>query len=94
MGHSPSVPGAKRPVNAGCLLTALAFLAVGLGFGSFFAIHAWRDVRVFTVWRPATCTILAKNLGSTSGSGKSGPSYRPEISSCYQVGGETFNCTG
>lgn len=94
MGNSPSVPGAGRPTNAGCLLKALAFLAVGLGFGSFFAVHAWRDARVFTVWKAATCTILAKNLGSTSGSGKSGPSYRPEISFRYEVGGKPFSCTG
>ena len=94
MGQPPSAPGAKRTGNAGCAAAALAFLAVGLGFGSLFAVRAWRDVRVFTVWEPATCTILATQLGSTRGSGKSGPSYRPEISFRYEVGGKTFTCTG
>jgi Protein of unknown function (DUF3592) len=94
MGQPPSVPGGERSGNPGCAAAAFAFLAVGLGFGSLFAIRAWRDVRVFTVWKPTTCTILATQLGSTRGSGKSGPSYRPEISFRYRVGGKTFTCTG
>ncbi|TAM49209.1 MAG: DUF3592 domain-containing protein [Acidobacteria bacterium] len=94
MGQPPSAPGDTRSGNAGCATAAVAFLAVGLGFGSLFAVRAWRDVRVFTVWKPTTCTILATQLGSTSGSGKSGPSYRPEISFRYEVGGKTFTCTG
>ena len=94
MGQPPSAPGAKRSGNAGCATAALAFLAVGLGFGSLFAVRAWRDARVFTVWKPTTCTILATQLGSTRGSGTSGPSYRPEISFRYEVGGKTFTCTG
>ncbi len=94
MPPHPSAQRGKRHSEIGCVGMALAFLAVGIAFGSFFAVHAWRDVRVFTVWRPATCTIVGKELGSSGGSGKSRPSYRPEISFRYEVGGKEFNCTG
>ena len=80
--------------NRGCLGVALVFLAVGLLFGSFFAVRAWRDVRTFTVWRPATCTVLDKTISSTSRSGKSGPSYRPDITFRYEVDGKELRCTG
>ncbi len=73
---------------------SLAFLAVGLLFGSFFAFRAWRDVRTFTAWVPTTCTIEAKEVSSTSGSGKSKPSYRPDITFRYEVAGKEFRCTG
>jgi hypothetical protein len=73
---------------------SLAFLLVGVGFGSFFVAHAWRDVRTFTLWRPTTCTILAKDIRSTGGSGKSKPSYRPDITFRYEVGGKEYRCTG
>ena len=88
------VPGSKRSRDLGCLVTALAFFAVGALFGSFFAVHAWRDVRVFTVWRPTSCTIVAKELGSSGGSGSSRPSYRPQIAFRYEVRGKEYTCSG
>jgi hypothetical protein len=83
-----------RSRNKGCLGAAAAFLVVGLLFGSLFAARAWRDVRIFTVWRPATCTVVEMNLRSTGGSGRSKPSYRPDITFTYEVGGKQFRCTG
>ena len=91
----PNRPGnVPRPRQSGCLGISLAFLAAGVGFGSLFAVRAWRDVRTFTVWRPTTCTIVAKEIGSTGGSGKSRPSYRPDITFRYEVSGKVYRCTG
>ncbi len=83
-----------RPGGRGCLGMSLAFLAVGLAFGSLFAARAWRDVRVFTAWRPATCTILDKTISSSRGSSRSGPSYRPDVTFRYEVAGTEHRCTG
>ena len=83
-----------RRRQLGCLGMSLAFLAVGVGFGSLFAVRAWRDVRTFTAWRPTTCTIVAKDIRSTGGSGRSRPSYRPDITFRYEVGGKEYRCTG
>ena len=83
-----------RSRDRGCLAMSLGFLLVGLLFGAFFAVRAWRDVRTFMVWRPATCTILEKTISSTPGSGRSKPSYRPDITFSYEAGGEQRRCTG
>jgi len=80
--------------NFGCVGMAAAFLLVGLLTGGLFAVRAWRDVRTFTVWRPATCTILDKTISSTGGSGRSKPSYRPDITFRYEVGAKEYRCTG
>ncbi len=84
-------PSDRQP---GCLPVALLFVAVGLGFGSIFAVRAWRDVRIFTVWRETTCTILSTDVGSSGGSSSSRPSYRPEITFSFEVGGREYRCTG
>ena len=94
MSKQSPAPKAKRGRDVGCLVMAVAFLAVGLGFGGFFASHAWQDLRVFTVWKPTTCTILDKEIRSSSGPGSSRPSYRPAITFRYQVAGREFRCTG
>ncbi len=83
-----------RTRNRGCLGVSSAFLLAGLLFGSFFAARAWRDVRIFTTWRPATCTIVDKSLASRGGTGRSKPSYRPDITFTYEVGGRGYRCTG
>ena len=84
----------KRTTDRGCLFMALAFFLVGAVFGGFFVARAWRDIRILTVWKPAACTIIDKKLSSTGGSGKSQPSYRPDITFRYEVGGKEYRCTG
>lgn len=86
--------GEKKPRSRdfGCLGAPLVFLLVGIAFGSFFVVRAWRDLQTFTMWRATTCTILAKDIGSTSGSGNSKPSYRAEITFRHEVGGTEYRC--
>lgn len=83
-----------RSSSSGCLAASFAFLAVGLLFGALFAVRAWREVPTFTVWRPATCTILDKTIAASRGSGRSRPSYRPDITFRYEAGGTQYRCTG
>jgi hypothetical protein len=84
----------KSTTDRGCLVMALAFFLVGAAFGSFFVARVWRDVRIFTVWKPTTCTIMEKKISSTGGSGNSKPSYRPDITFRYEIGGKEYRCTG
>jgi hypothetical protein len=93
MSSEPGRAGASQSAKWGCLWASLAFLAAGLGFLSLFATRAWRDVRVFSVWQKASCTIVEKSIGSTSRS-RLRPAYRPEITFRYQVEGRTYQCTG
>ncbi|MEW6338863.1 MAG: DUF3592 domain-containing protein [Acidobacteriota bacterium] len=82
--------------GAGCVTMAALFLVVGLGGLALVGIRAWRDVRVFTVWQPATCTVVEATIGSRrSSSGSRGStSYRPEITYSYEFGGRPFRCIG
>lgn len=84
----------------GCLAASLLFLLAG-GVGvALFAVRAWRDVRVLTVWQPTTCTILDARVGSrrssSSSSGTAAPRavHRPEITYRYEVDGQVYSCTG
>lgn len=87
----------------GCALLSLLFLAGGVGFMVLFAARAWRDIRIFTAWQPAQCTIISLEIGSQRSSRvrTGGPyiagrseSYRPEITFRYVVDGIEYDCTG
>jgi hypothetical protein len=72
---------------------AALFLLVGLGGLTLAGVRAWRDVRVFTVWQPTTCTVLDATIGSSRGT-RGKPAYRPEITYRYEAGGREYRCTG
>lgn len=82
-----------KGAGVGCLAMAALFLLVGLGGLTLAGVRAWRDVRVFTVWQPTTCTVLDATIGSSRGT-RGKPAYRPEITYRYEAGGREYRCTG
>ncbi|MFO7713634.1 DUF3592 domain-containing protein [Desulfosarcina sp.] len=87
----------------GCVLLSLLFLASGVGFMALFAVRAWQDIRVFTVWQPTQCTVISLGIGAqqsiriraggprTTGSSES---FRPQVTFRYVVDGIEHECTG
>ena len=61
--HSRSVPIKKRKSRQASPLVLKLFFSVfllsGLGFLSFYAYKGYRDIRMFSVYEEATCTIVS-----------------------------------
>lgn len=70
------LPEQKGSPKAGCC-GGVFFILFALPFLGFFLWHAWQDLRTYTAYRPATCTILSKQLLESSG--EDGSTYKPEV---------------
>ena len=89
------------PAPAAPPILGTILIASGLLFLIPVALNGWDDVRVFTQYREATCTIVAKRVSTSTASGTSSVSssnsssfYRPEFTMRYNAGGRQHLANG
>lgn len=70
------LPEQSETTKAGCC-GYIFFVFIALPFLGFFVWHAWKDLRCYTIYRPATCRILGNQLLESSG--EDGATYQPQF---------------
>jgi len=70
------VPKSEDSPRAGCCFGAF-FALFALPFLGFFVWQGYKDIRCFTTYKKATCTILNKQMLQSSSDGST--TYRPEF---------------